>query len=104
MLNSYGFGGYLIFKGVKPFIDGRADMYGDDHVRRFQRLMAGDAASFDQAVRQYGLAWTLLEPHEPLAKTLATKPGWQRLYSDRYAIVYARTSDPGLGQVRLRDR
>ena len=104
MLNSYGFGGYLIFRGVKPFIDGRADMYGDDHVRRHQRLMSGDAASFDRAVAEYGLAWTLLEPGEPLAKALDANPGWRRLYGDRYATVYARTSDPGLKQVRLRDR
>jgi hypothetical protein len=104
MLNSYGFGGYLIFRGVKPFIDGRADMYGDDHVLRHQRLMAGDAASFNRAVQEYGLAWTLLAPNEPLAKALAANPGWRRLYGDRYAIVYARTSDPGLEQVRLRDR
>lgn len=90
MLNSYDFGGYLIFRGVKPFIDGRADMYGDDHVRRYQRILSGDVASFDGAVRQYGLAWTLLDPHEPLAKALAAKPGWRRLYGDRYAVVYAR--------------
>ena len=104
MLNSYGFGGYLIFRGVKPFIDGRADMYGDDHVRRHQRLMAGDAASFERAVAEYGLAWMLLAPGEPLAKRLDAKPGWRRLYGDANAIVYARTSDPGLEQVRLRDR
>ncbi len=28
VLNAYGFGGYLIWSGVRPFIDGRADMYG----------------------------------------------------------------------------
>ncbi len=29
VLNEYNFGGFLIFNGVRPFIDGRADMYGD---------------------------------------------------------------------------
>jgi hypothetical protein len=28
VLNDYGFGGYLIWSGVRPFIDGRADTYG----------------------------------------------------------------------------
>src|SRR5439155_10979319 len=29
VLNSEGFGGYLIFRGVAPFIDGRAELYGN---------------------------------------------------------------------------
>ena len=29
VLNNYDFGGYLIFFGVKVFVDGRTDMYGD---------------------------------------------------------------------------
>ena len=30
VLNGYDFGGYLIGSNVRPFIDGRTDMYGDD--------------------------------------------------------------------------
>ena len=29
LYNSYDLGGYLIYKDIKPFIDGRADMYID---------------------------------------------------------------------------
>ena len=29
MLNDYAFGGYLIFEHVRPFIDARAELYGD---------------------------------------------------------------------------
>jgi hypothetical protein len=90
VLNTYSFGGYLVFKGVKPFIDGRADMYGDDFFSRHMRLMRGDAAEFDKAQTQYGLAWTILQPGEPLVKQLDAKPGWRRIYSDRWAVVHAR--------------
>jgi hypothetical protein len=90
LLNSYGFGGYLIFKGVRPFIDGRSDMYGDDHFRRHLRIMAGDPKSLDQAIAQYHIAWSVLEPGEPLVQVLDSKPGWRRLYGDRYAIVHVR--------------
>jgi hypothetical protein len=34
VLNDYEFGGYLIFRGVKPFIDGRY-LYADAFIRRF---------------------------------------------------------------------
>jgi hypothetical protein len=103
VLNSYGFGGYLIFRGVRPFIDGRADMYGDDHMRLHQRLMSGDAASFDAAARRYGLAWVLLSPDERLASAMNAKPGWRRLYGDRNAVVFVRdATDRGPGGVQTR--
>ena len=92
MLNSYDFGGYLIFKGVKPFIDGRSDMYGDAQFRRFLQIRGGHRPSLDAAVRRYGVAWTLLQPGEPLVAVLDATPGWRRLYADRYAVVHERIS------------
>ena len=35
VLNELGFGGLLIYSGVKPFIDGRTDMYGDPFFFRY---------------------------------------------------------------------
>jgi hypothetical protein len=94
VINSYGFGGYLIFRGVKPFIDGRSDMYGDDHFARFLAIRGGDLKALDAAVRRYGVAWTLLEPDEPLVAALDAAPGWRRLYADRYAVVHVRGAAP----------
>ena len=91
LLNSYGFGGYLIYKGVKPFIDGRADMYGDEHFKRHLRIIAGDPASLDSALAQYHADWTLFAPDEPVVRLMDARPGWRRLYSDRYATVHVRT-------------
>ena len=90
MLNSYDFGGYLIVKGVKPFIDGRSDMYGDAQFLRFLQIRGGDRPSLDAAVRRYGVAWTMLQPGEPLVAVLDATPGWRRLYADRYAVVHER--------------
>jgi hypothetical protein len=95
LLNSYGFGGYLIYKGVKPFIDGRSDMYGDRHFNRYLRIAAGDAASLDQALAQYHAEWTLFTPDEPVVRLMDARPGWRRLYGDRYAVVHVRTDTLG---------
>jgi hypothetical protein len=92
MLNNHDFGGYLIFKGVKPFIDGRSDMYGDVQFRQFLQIRSGDRPSFDAAVRRYGIAWTLLQPGEPLVAVLDATPGWRRLYADRWAVVHERVA------------
>jgi len=95
LLNSYGFGGYLIYKGIKPFIDGRADMYGDDHFKRHLRIVDGDQASLDSALAQYHADWTLFTPDEPVVRLMDARPGWRRLYSDRYAVVHVRTDALG---------
>jgi len=90
VLNTYSFGGYLIFNGVRPFIDGRSDMYGDALFTRQMSLVRGDPAAFDEAVKDYGLAWTILAPREPLVRQMDAKPGWKKIYADRWAVVHAR--------------
>jgi len=90
VLNTYDFGGYLIFHGLKPFIDGRADMYGDDFMRLHNHLMRGDQPELDQAIAKYHFAWMLLSPREPLARAMEAKPGWKKLYGDFWAAVFVR--------------
>ena len=89
VFNTYGFGGYLISQGVRPFIDGRADMYGDAFFKRY--LAAGrDVAAFDALAAQARVDWTILHAGEPLALALDKKPGWRRVWSDQYAVVHVR--------------
>ena len=60
VLNDYAFGGYLIFEGVRPFIDGRADLYGDAFLARYaQTLIRPDAVVLDQTLRDDHIAWSL---------------------------------------------
>jgi hypothetical protein len=91
VFNAYNFGGYLIFKGVKPFIDGRADMYGDAFVKRYTLINNGDPAAVEAALKQYGVVWTITQPKEGVVKVLEGRPGWKRIYTDKYAVVMART-------------
>jgi hypothetical protein len=90
VFNAYNFGGYLIFKGVKPFIDGRADMYGDAFVKRYSSINSGDPAAVDAALKQYGIAWIMTPPREGIIKLVESRPGWTRIYADKYAVVLAR--------------
>src|SRR5207249_350687 len=95
VLNSYGFGGYLIFKGLRPYIDGRSDMYGDAFFGRYLRVRAGDQSAFETAVRTDGVDWTLLTPDDAKAMQMDRKPGWRPIYRDRFAVVHARTGQIG---------
>lgn len=96
VFNDYSFGGWLIFQGVKPFMDGRSDMYGDDLLKLYLDVSGGDPKAFDTASKQYNIQWTILAPSSPLVKLLDKTPGWRRLYSDKWAVVQTRV-DPPLG-------
>ena len=43
MINGYSMGGPLILPGIRPYIDGRGDMYGDELVVGYARITHGDA-------------------------------------------------------------
>ena len=90
VLNSYGFGGPLILAGIRPFIDGRGDMYGDAFMFEHGRVIDGDPAAFARDVRRWGIGWTILEPHAPLVRLLDNSPDWRRAYADQWAIVHVR--------------
>ena len=90
VLNAYDFGGYLIFEGVRPYVDGRADMYGDAFVKRYTAVNNGEQPALDQALKQYGIAWTITQPHEGIVAALKARPDWTQIYRDKYAVVMAR--------------
>ena len=90
VFNAYNLGGVLIFKGIAPFIDGRADMYGDAFTESAYRIERGDARLFDAAVAKWGIRWAILHPDQGLVHVLDNDPEWRRLYSDRYAVIFAR--------------
>ena len=90
VLNQYDFGGYLIWSHVRPFIDARADMYGDAMLSLYGKLVAGDPATVESALKRYAIAWTIFAPDAGIVATLDREPGWRRLTADAYAVVHVR--------------
>lgn len=90
VLNGYSFGGPLILSGIRPYIDGRADMYGDDFTLDLVAMMRGDIERFRRADRRWRFGWTILPADVRLVSMLDREPGWRRLYADRWAVVHVR--------------
>ncbi|MFP3563258.1 hypothetical protein [Paraburkholderia sp. SIMBA_030] len=90
VINSYEFGGYLIFRRIKPFIDGRADMYGDHFLADYVTAFSPNRAAFEQIVEKYRIRWALLSAHSPALIMIDALPQWRRLYADSTAAVYVR--------------
>ena len=95
VLNSYSWGGYLTYAGIPPFIDGRADVYGDAHIREYvQVIEPASLEALQKLLDKHRIAWTLLDPHAAAIALLDLSPGWRRVYADDTAVIHARVQPP----------
>jgi hypothetical protein len=95
ILNDYGFGGYLDFAGIAPFIDGRGELYGSAFTMRHHRaLNLQNIPDFLRLLDEYKIGATLLTPSTPAVALLDRLSDWQRVYSDDIAVVHTRRRIP----------
>jgi hypothetical protein len=91
VLNDYDFGGYLIYRGVDTFIDGRTELFGEkffvDH-NAASGLMQPE--NLFRLLDQYRIEATLLRTQSAATKLLDHLDGWQKIYSDDIATIHLR--------------
>ena len=92
VMNTDYFGGFLIWEGVPTFVDGRADMFGDAFIEREHKAFVLNSDELPALLDEYRANWTLFRPESRTVLLLDRLPGWERLYSDEYAVVHVRTS------------
>jgi hypothetical protein len=91
ILNDYDFGGYLDFAGIAPFIDGRAELYGQAFMLRHDRALSlQNLPDFLRLLDEYDIRATLLAPSTPAVALLDRLPDWRRTYADDIAVVHMR--------------
>ncbi len=91
VFNGYTLGGPLVLAGVRPFIDGRADLYGDKFLADYKSIIDGDMELFEAAVSKWKIEWTMLPAKdEGLRPKLDRSPQWRRLYADKAAVIHVR--------------
>ena len=101
VLNDYAFGGYLIFSGVKPFIDSRAELYGEPALENYAALIGPDPGALRTTIQRHNIRWSILGAASPIVAELDAMPGWHRLYADRFAVVQFRDGTPGAPPEKL---
>ena len=89
ILNDYGFGGYLVFRGIPVFVDGRADLYGDAFLTRtVNALSLSKGGHLEALLRKYRITGILMRPDWPAVKLLNLMPEWERIYASNVAVAY----------------
>lgn len=90
MLNSYGWGGYLIWNlpETAVFVDGRTDLFGDEILTEWLRIVNADDG-WEELAEKWDLGWFLIEPQLPVVQRLIEN-GWKEYYRDEVSVVIVR--------------
>jgi len=89
IFNHYDWGGYLIWKlypSTLVFIDGRADLYGQQLFDQFADTYQFKGA-WQQPLQHWSIDTVLVPSRSPLATGLRSSPGWTVRYEDSQAVI-----------------
>jgi hypothetical protein len=89
----YDWGGFAIWKlypEYRVFVDGRADLYGDDLLREFETAVQFRTGWRD-ILDRWNVEAILVPPSCALAQALLLDPNWRAVFSNSKAIILFRT-------------
>jgi len=91
VLNDRAFGGYLIWRQMPVFIDGRAELYGEKFTMAYYNaLELKDVSQFLGLLKDHDIDAVLLQRGTPAAGLLDHLGAWRQVYADDVAVLYAR--------------
>lgn len=96
LFNTYGWGGYLIYSlypEYRVFIDGRADVYGDELMEEYAQV-SHVGARWREVLDRYQVAIALVEKAAPEAVLLESQPDWRLVYEGEVEKVFLRAKAP----------
>lgn len=91
IFNQYEWGGYLGLQRPHRliFVDGRADVYGQNLLAEYAALISVRVDPQTELDR-YEIDHVIFPPDSPLGRWLDASSGWERAYADALAVVWVR--------------
>jgi hypothetical protein len=93
MFNEYALGGYLLFALKEPpkvFIDGRADMYGEQILSDYNAIRFS-VPERDKLLEQYGIDWVVFDKDSGLVVALKESESWDTIYTNEHYAVLTKS-------------
>jgi len=93
IFNQYGWGGYMEWHAaeLRPFIDGRADIFVYNGVFADYLQTTGVKHPFE-ILDKYKIDYVFIQPSHPLVYVLEHSPAWRPIYTDKVAVLLERVS------------
>ena len=89
LFNSYNYGGYLVWAlpEYPVFIDGRTDLYDDEIIDQWLKVMRAEDG-WQDVINRWDVHLVMVEPDTPIVERLVQQ-GWKELYRDEIVDVLA---------------
>jgi hypothetical protein len=89
--NDYNFGGYLIFRGLPTFIDGRTDqLFGGGFMTEDRTIVINRPREFIGYLDKYRISIGLVAPNSIEAQGFRASSDWVRVYGDDVSELFVR--------------
>ena len=89
--NWYDFGGYLIFRGLPTFIDGRTDqLFGDGFTTENRTIVSERPREFIGYLDKYRISIGLVAPNSMESQEFRASSDWIGVYSDDVSELFVR--------------
>ena len=84
-------GGYIEWEApeIKPFVDGRADIFVNKGVLDDHRRVTSLEDTFG-VLDKYRIDYVLVQPQRPLTYVLEHSEKWRPIYADSVAVLFER--------------
>jgi hypothetical protein len=92
MFNNDEFGDYIIYAAYpeyRVFIDGRSDMYGVDHVKKYYKVIRLEQG-WENVLETHDIQWIFYNADSLLSRYLMERQDWHLVYADKVAHIYVR--------------
>lgn len=91
VLNYYSMGGYLIYKKIPVFIDGRADLYGSEKLDEYFSIVnLENPSTLKKVLENHKIGWTIFPPNEKIVFFLNNQADWKMIYEDQDAVIHIK--------------
>ena len=93
MFNDDEFGDYIIYSAYpqyKVFIDGRADIYGNEKIQDYLNVVRMKPGG-RKLLEKYNINWIIYNTDSPLSQYLNLKEDWKLIYTDNVANIILKT-------------
>jgi hypothetical protein len=89
--NAYPFGGFLIFNGIRTFVDGRTELYFGGLLKKAWDAEGDKSdAAFLSLLNEYDVSWALLVPGTEAVDKLRRSTQWKQIFLDRDSELFVR--------------
>jgi len=94
MFNNDEFGDIIIYSAFpqyKVFFDGRSDMYGNEKIKEYKKVLEFKPG-WEDIIKKYKIQWIFFDNDSPLSRYLLERNDWKLIFSDKVANIFLKNT------------